>query len=370
MKKIAICINTSWNIYNFRLGLINALRESGYHIIIIAPFDKYTTELQKMGFEYHDIKLKRQSKNPIDDLILTYKYHKIFNKIKPDIILNYTIKPNIYSTIAANMLGISTINNIAGLGSIFVNENMITKIVKILYKYSQKKAQKIFFQNKDDYTLFINKNIVDGNKCDILPGSGINTNEFTSTEKRVKSNNFKFLLISRILWQKGILEYVEASRIIKEKYKNLEFQLVGFIDIENKHSIPKKQIQTWVDEGLIDYLGGTDNVKEHIGESDCIVLPSFYREGTPRILLESASMAKPIITTDNIGCKDVVDDSITGFLCKVKDSNDLALKMEAMINLSENERVEMGKKGRRKMINEFEETIIIKKYLQAIKEIK
>lgn len=369
MKKIAICINTSWNIYNFRVGLINALRENGYQIIIIAPLDKYSTKLQKMGFEYYDIKMNSKSTNPIEDLKLTYNYYTIFKKIKPNIILNYTIKPNIYGTIAANMLKIPTINNIAGLGTLFVNENYVTKIVKILYKYSQDRAQKVFFQNKDDYELFVSKNIVDANKCDILPGSGINTDEFRPINKRVKSKNLKFLLISRMLWEKGIVEYVEASKIIKEKYKNIEFELLGFIDIENKHSIPQKQIQTWVDESLINYLGSSDNIKEQIMQADCIVLPSFYREGTPRTLLEAASMAKPIITTDNIGCRDVVDNGVNGFLCQIKDSNDLALKMEAIINLSENARVVMGEKGRKKMIKEFDEEIVIKKYLLAIEKI-
>lgn len=367
-KKIVISSNTSWSIYNFRLNLARELKNQGYEVFIVAPYDKYTERL-KEEFEYHNIWMNNKGTNPIEDMKTTMEFYKLYKKIQPDIVLNYTIKPNIYGTIACSLLGIKTINNIAGLGTLFIKENFVTKIAKWLYKYSQRKADKIFFQNRDDKELFINEGLVKKNKCDVLPGSGVDAKKFVPLEDENKDNKFRFLLIARMLWDKGIGEYVEAAKIIKSKYKNVEFQLLGPLDVVNPTAITKEQMNIWVDEGLVKYLGVTDDVREFIKKADCIVLPSSYREGTPRTLLESASMAKPIITTDSVGCRDVVDDGVNGFLCKPKNANDLANKMEKMLKLSYEERKTMGEAGRIKMINEFDEKIVINKYLETIKTI-
>lgn len=368
-KKILISINTSWNIINFRLGLLKALQKDGFDIVVLAPKDKYSELFEEQGFQYYEIEMNNKGTNPVEDFKLIISYYKVLKKIKPDLILNYTIKPNIYGTIAASLLNIPTINNIAGLGTLFVKENFVTKIAKYLYKYSQSKAKFIFFQNNEDYDLFIAEKLVDKNKCGILPGSGVDTNKFVPILNEKKDDKLRFLLISRMLWDKGVGQYVEVARELKKKYPNIEFQLLGFLDVSNKSAISKEQMDIWVKEGIVNYLGTSDNVKSEISQSDCIVLPSFYREGTPRTLLESASMAKPIITTNNIGCKDVVDHNINGYLCEIKNSKDLEVQIEKMINLSEEERVNMGKKGREKIINQFDETIVIEKYLKEINKI-
>jgi len=365
-KKIVIVSNTSWSIFNFRFQLAKDLKYFGYDVILIAPHDKYSHRLSS-EFEYHNINMNNKGTNPKEDIKTTIEFYKLYKGIKPDVVLHYTIKPNIYGTIACNILGIKTINNIAGLGTLFVNQNFVTQIAKCLYKYSQKKAGKIFFQNKDDFHMFTDENLVDITKCDILPGSGVDTNKFVPGKYIKKDDTFKFLLIGRMLWDKGIGEYVAASKIIKEKYQNVEFQLLGFLDVINNSAISNIQMQEWIGAGLVNYLGVSDNVSNEIEKADCIVLPSFYREGTPRTLLESASMAKPIITTNNVGCKDVVDDGINGYLCEIKNVKDLVEKMEMIINLSEEERNKMGQAGREKMINEFDEKIVINKYLETIK---
>jgi len=369
MKKIVISINTSWNVINFRLGLLKALQNKGFDITILAPKDKYSDLFKDHNFNYYEIEMNNKGTNPIEDSKLIIRYYNALKNIKPDLMLNYTIKPNIYGTIAADLLKIPTINNIAGLGTLFIKENFITKIAKYLYKYSQAKAEHVFFQNNDDFELFTSQNLVEKSKCGILPGSGVDTNKFIPIKVEKKDTKLRFLLISRMLWDKGIQEYVDAAREIKRKYDNVEFQLLGFLDVSNKTAIGKEQMDIWVNEGIVNYLGTSDNVKNEISKCDCIVLPSFYREGTPRTLLESASMAKPIITTDNIGCRDVVDDNINGFLCKMKDTKNLQEKIEKMIKLSEEERILMGEKGREKIINEFEEKIVINKYINAIEKI-
>ena len=366
-KKIIICLNTSWNIHNFRLNLARSLKKAGYDVVLVAPYDKYS-EILKQEFEYHNIYMNNKGTNPKEDLKTLIEFYKLYKKTKPLVVLNYTIKPNIYGNIACSRLGIKTINNISGLGTVFIKESIVTKIVKGLYKYSLNKSSKVFFQNNEDKELFIENKLVHSTLCDLLPGSGIDTNKFIPIEYKNEDKNLKFLLIARMLWDKGIGEYIDAARIIKQKYSNIEFQLLGSLDAINKTAISKKQMQLWIDEELVIYHGVTDDVKEYIKKADCIVLPS-YREGTPRTLLESASMGKPIITTNVVGCKEVVDDKINGYLCELKNPEDLAHKIEKMLNLSEKERMQMGKAGRKKMIKEFEEKIVIDKYLETIKKI-
>jgi len=363
-KKIVICLNTSWNIYNFRLNLARALKKAGYKVFLVAPYDKYS-DILKQEFEYHNIYMNNKGTNPIEDLKTLIEFYKLYKSIKPDIVLNYTIKPNIYGNIACRILNIKVINNISGLGTVFIKENIITKIVKRLYKYSLKKSSKVFFQNSDDKELFIINRLVEKNQCDLLPGSGIDTNKFIPIAYNKEDETFRFLLIARMLWDKGIGEYVEAAKILKKKYKNIEFQLLGFLDSINKTAINEEQINSWIKDDLIVYLGSTDDVIEFIKKADCVVLPS-YREGTPRTLLESASMAKPLITTNVAGCKEVVTDGINGFLCEVKNPKDLANKMEKMMNLNLDEKIAMGKAGREKMIKEFDESIVIDKYIENI----
>ena len=366
IKKITIVSNTSWSLFNFRLGIARNLKENGYEVVLIAPYDEYSQRLEE-EFEYHDVYMNNKGTNPKEDIKTTMEFYKLYKKIKPDVVLHYTIKPNIYGTIACSLLGIKTVNNIAGLGTLFIKQNFVTKIAKWLYKYSQSKSDKIFFQNSDDYEMFTGEGLVEKAKCDVLPGSGVDTSKFVPIEHIKEDDKFRFLLIARMLWDKGVGEYVEAAKIIKPKYPHVEFQLLGFLDVINKSAISKDQMQEWVDAGYVNYLGISDNVKDEIAKVDCVVLPSFYREGTPRILLESASMAKPIITTDNVGCRDVVDDVINGYLCEVRNAQDLANKMEMMLTIDENDRIIMGQYGRKKMVKEFDETIVINKYLETIK---
>jgi glycosyltransferase involved in cell wall biosynthesis len=352
-KKIAIVVNNSWYAWNMRANLGFAFQKKGYKVVFISPYDKYSENIKKY-FDYKDIYINSKGMNPIEDLKTLCAFYNVYRDIRPDIILHYNIKPNIYGTLAANMLNIPTINNIAGLGTLFIKQNFVTEIAKFLYKFSQKKATKIFFQNQDDFKIFIEEKLIQKEKCDILPGSGVDVEKFLPIEKK-ENVIFRFLLVSRMLWAKGIQEFVEASVIIKNKYKNVEFQLLGHLDVESPTAISKEQMDIWVKNGFVNYLGSSDDVRVEISEADCVVLPSFYREGTPRILLESASMEKPIITTNNVGCKDVVDDGINGFLCNIKDSVDLASKMEKILNLTQSERNFMGKEGRKKMLNFFDD---------------
>ena len=366
-KRIAIVVNNSWSAWNFRANLAFAFKKFGYKVVFISPYDRYSENIKK-HFGFQDISINSKGVNPIEDLKLVYNLYKIYKNLRPDIICHFNIKPNIYGTLAANILKIPSISNIAGLGTLFINQNFITKIAKSLYKFSQKKAIKIFFQNKNDFKMFVDEKLVQKDKCDVLPGSGVDIKKFKPLEKK-GNGEFKFLLISRMLWAKGIKDFIDAAKIIKEKYHDVDFQLLGYLDMKSPTAITKRQMEMWVSDGNVKYLGDSDDVREQIANADCIVLPSYYREGTPRVLLESASMQKPIITTNTVGCRDVVNDGINGYLCEEKNPKDLADKMEKILKLSNEQRDNMGKAGRIKIIKEFDEKIVIRKYVEAVEAI-
>ncbi|MDW8462863.1 MAG: glycosyltransferase family 4 protein [Geminocystis sp.] len=367
--RIAMVSNSSWSLFNFRFNLAQHLKKNKHEVVLIAPRDSYSKILER-EFEYHDICLRPRSTEPIQEIKTLLSFYKLYEEIRPDLTLHFTIKPNIYGGIVCRILGLKYINNISGLGTVFAKEDLVTKLVKLLYKYSLANAEKIFFQNREDYEVFVTGKLVDKNKCEILPGSGVDTNKFTPVKKDKNTGNTKFLLASRLLWEKGVREYVEAARIIKSKHPHVKFYLLGFLGADNPTAIPKKQIDEWVKEGVVEYMGVSDKIWEEIAKVDCVVLPSYYREGIPRVLLEAASMAKPIITTDNVGCREVVDHGINGYLCQIKNPKDLADKMEKIINLSPKERVKMGQAGREKVVREFDESIIIRKYLEAIRQLE
>ncbi|NJQ19138.1 glycosyltransferase family 4 protein [Pantoea sp. LS15] len=366
-KIIAITANTCWYIYNFRKNTIISLIEHGYHVIACAPRDDYTSLLEELGCAYEEVKIDKSGINPLNDIYTVINFYKIFKRNNVVIVLNFTPKNNIYSTIAAKICKVKVINNIAGLGAAFGHSGWLNLIVKTLYKFSQSNADFIFFQNEDDSNIFRRLGI-SGVNTDILPGSGVDLKRFTVTRPRMDGVT-RFALIARMLTDKGILQYVGAAKNLKSKYNNVEFLLVGFIDDKNPRSITTTQMNGWVSEGHVKYLGVSDSIEKILGDVDCVVLPSFYREGVPKSLLEAAAMGKPLITTDNVGCKETLEDGVTGFLCEPRSVESLSDKMELIINMPEHERIAMGTAGRNFIETRFDEQIVINKYLNAIETI-
>jgi glycosyltransferase involved in cell wall biosynthesis len=365
--KVIIALNTAWNLYNFRAGLIRALVAEGYEVLAVAPTDKYAARLSELGCRFVPLEIDNRGTQPGRDLLLLLRFVCLFRKERPDVYFGYTVKPNIYGSLAAHALGIPVINNIAGLGTVFIKDSWLTRLVRWLYRVALSRSRCVFFQNNDDLDLFVKTGLVAPDKVARLPGSGVDLRIFQPIPTiPLNGRPFRFLLVSRMLWDKGVLEYVNAARTMRQVYPDVEFNLLGFLDVQNPTAISSEQMAAWVKEGIICYLGATDDVKPYLAEADCVVLPSYYREGTPRSLLEAAAMGKPIITTDAIGCRDVVDDSVNGFLCQPRNTEDLAEKMEKMILLEPLRRSEMGKMGRQKVEREFDEKIVIERYLSAI----
>ncbi|MEN7548286.1 glycosyltransferase family 4 protein [Rapidithrix thailandica] len=367
--RIGIVINTSWNIYNFRKGLIKRLLEEGHEVVAIAPRDDFSPLLEQMGCEYQAIRVYRKSSNPISDLRLVYDLYKVYTKSSLDIVLHFTIKPNIYGSVAAALAGIPVINNVTGLGTVFLRENYKSYIAKTLYRYSFRLPKVVFFQNQDDRKIFLQQALVSEKITDLLPGSGVDIHHFSPVEQsdnEANQSSFTFLLVARLLYDKGILEYVDAIRKLrKEGRVKAKFQLLG--DIENAAGlgIPLTQVKTWQQEGLLEYLGRVADVRPYIAKADCVVLPS-YREGTPRSLLEAASMGKPLVATDVPGCKEVVYESVNGYLCPAKDAEGLANALEKMWQTPQSTLEEFRKNSRTLAVSQFDQQIVINKYFQAI----
>jgi len=367
--KVLLALNTTWNLVNFRSGLIRAFLEKGWEVVGVAPTDASVVDLEKLGCRHVAINMDGKGTNPAQDVMLQLEYFQLLRRERPDVVLAYTVKPNVYASLAAHLLGIPVINNIAGLGAVFSSQSVLTRLVKVLYRLALSRSSKVFFQNREDLAQFLKEGLVSDKQTGTLPGSGVDVKRFSySPVSRKEERPFRFLLVARMLWDKGIKEFVDAARIIKQAHLSAEFCLLGFLDVENPRAISRVDVDAWVDEGVVQYLGVSNDVRQEMRNADCIVLPSFYREGTPRSLLEAAAIGRPIITTDNIGCRNVVDEGKNGFLCKVRDANDLAEKMRCMIGLTDSERSLMGEVGRKKIELEYDERIVIEHYLQSISD--
>lgn len=367
VMRIALVANTSWYLFNFRSRLISALIAQGLSVTVLAPKDEYVSRLGALRVQHAHLDLDNASTNPIRELVTLARLIALLRRKRPMLILTYTPKVNIYVALTARLLGIPVVANVSGLGSGFISGGLLRSIMLGLYRVALSHPHKVFFQNQDDRTDFIQANLVSSHKTGLLPGSGVDLDRFAPSQKISKSG-FAFLLVARLLWDKGVGEFVEAARQLKSRYMEVEFCLLGFLDVQNPSAVFRTKVEQWESEGVVKYLGSTDDVRPYYMEADCVVLPS-YREGMPRTLLEASAMARPIITTDVPGCRDAVDDGKTGFLCKARDAVDLAKKMESMILLTPEQRAEMGKAGRAKMELEFDERIVIDQYLEVIKEI-
>jgi glycosyltransferase involved in cell wall biosynthesis len=369
-RKVIIALNTAWNLFNFRAGLIRALVAEGYEVVAVAPPDEYASRLSGLGCRFVPLAMDNKGTHPGRDLLLIWRFYRLLRWERPAVFLGYTVKPNIYGSLAAHALGIPVVNNIAGLGAVFISDSWLTRFVRFLYRVALSRSAKVFFQNEADQRLFVEGRLVRQG----VPGSGVDLTRFflgaasDSLAAGGKIGKFRFLLIARMLWDKGVGEYVEAARIVKRRLSGVDFCLLGFLDVQNPAAISREQMDEWTAEGVVEYLGISDDVRLHIAAANCVVLPS-YREGTSRTLLEAAAMGRPIIAADAVGCREVVDDGVNGFLCRPRDAADLARKMERMIALSPEERAEMGLRGREKMEREFDERTVIRKYLEAIADL-
>lgn len=364
MNRIVLTSNTSWNLWNFRRGLINSLITSGNEIYLVSPRDSSVEALKGLGVIHYPIEMNQKGTNPLQDIKLINDYKRIFEEINPAIVLSFTIKPNIYSSIVANKLRIPIINNISGLGTIFIKKSISTIIGYLLYLVSVKHSSWVFFQNTDDAKLFLQLKLTSNLRSSVIAGSGVNTSEFNY--KRTDNPGLTYLFVGRLIGDKGIKELMEAIHSISLTSSNVRFLIVGELGPNNKTAISRKDFEEFLeDHSCVEYLGKQDNMVPIYAKADVMILPS-YREGLSKSLIEACAMSLPVITTDVPGCRDVVQEGFNGFLCEPRSVQSLVNRIEEMIMLTQEQRLTLGKNGRYIAESKYSEELVINSYLKRI----
>lgn len=363
-KKILLSSNSAWNLANFRKPIIEALVAAGYEVIAVAPADGEEHRLTAMGARFEPIRMRGAGTSPVEDFRLLLDYITLLRVERPAMLLGFTAKPNIYGSLAARVTGVPFAATISGLGSAFLKGGLLGAVLLRLYRFALGGARVIFFQNPTDRDLFITRRIARPEQVRLVAGSGIDLARFVPAPID-HDGGFCFLLIARLLLDKGIAEYVEAARIVRRRHPNTRFQLLGGAATDNPSAVPQVELARWAAESMVEQLGVCDDVRPYIAAADCIVLPS-YREGLPRSLLEGAAMARPLIASDVPGCRDVIEDGVNGLLCEVRSAESLAAAMERMLTMSPAERSAMGAAGRRKVESDYDQRLVADAYLTEI----
>lgn len=368
-KTILFLVNHDVVIYNFRLELVERLLADGHEVHISSPYGERIDDLVKLGCKHHEIKIARHGTNPITDGKLILNYIQLIRNIKPDMVFSYTIKPNIYGGIACRLLKVPQVANITGLGTAVENSSLTQKITLALYKFAFKKIQRIFFQNAENRQFFINHNLF----CDrhgLLPGSGVNLERFAPLPYPASDKEIHFVFISRIMREKGIDQYLDAALALSsaatknQSTSKCIFHVCGFCETEYQG-----KLQELADKGIVVYHGMVRDIRKILKEIHCTIHPSFYPEGISNVLLESSACARPIITTNRSGCREVIDDGVNGFVVKQRDSADLIEKIQKFMNLPHEQKKRMGEAGRAKVEREFNRQIVVEAYLKELEKI-
>ncbi|MFT4104652.1 MAG: glycosyltransferase family 4 protein [Lacrimispora sp.] len=358
-KKVLFLVNHDIVIYNFRKELVEYLIDDGHEVYISSPFGGKIDLLIEMGCKYIETNINRHGTNPIQDIKLIMHYKNIIKDIKPEVVLTYTIKPNIYGGIVCRMLNVPYISNITGLGGAIENEGLTKWISLQLYRIGLKKAKCVFFQNQANRKFMID-NYVTTAKERLIPGSGVNINEFSYKEYPKDTQSFKFLFVGRIMRDKGIEELAEAAKVIKKEYANVQFDALGFCETEYE-----ERIQLLQKENIITFHGVKDNIRSYLENCSAIIHPT-YHEGMSNVLLEAAATGRPILASNISGCKEIFDEGVSGFSFEVKDVESLISSISKFMRLSVEEREVMGIEARKKVTKEFDRQIIVNAYLDEI----
>ncbi len=355
--------------YTMREELMRELLNQNFEVHVLTHTNQFKKEVEDSGLKVYNV--GSGNTNPIKILIYICKIFYFMRQIQPDVCLTFSVRPAIWGNIVARILRIPVITNISGIGPLFSSNNIAYRFIRFIYPFALRKTDKVFFQNEEDRKTFISNGFIAKQKTDRIPGSGVDYLKFApvSCINRI-TKNFSFLFIGRLVKDKGILEFIEAAKILKAKNPAINFKVIGPLWQQNlkSNTLTKKIVHQWVSDGIIEYEGEKKDVRKDIAAADCIVLPS-YREGISNVLLEAASMEKACIAANVTGCKEIIEDGKTGLLCQVRDASDLAAKMKQIIALPDGALMEMGKQARQKIIREFDKQIVLSCYLKEIKNI-
>ncbi|WP_189339513.1 glycosyltransferase family 4 protein [Pectobacterium peruviense] len=368
-ETIVLTANTSWYLYNFRRSTIKRLMDLGYRVICVSPVDDYSNRFSLLGAEFRELKIDAKSISFKTEFLTFIALYFLLKEIKPFFVYNFTIKLNVYSGLACRIINLPYANNISGLGTAFMHDGIRYKLARYLYGISNKTAVEIFFQNDDDMQLAISKGFASKHSSTLLPGSGVNVDDFSYQRKTISSGkDLCFLMVARVIADKGVREFIGAACYIKLKYPNCRFILVGDCKSNNKTSFSKETINEWCNQGVVEIVGHQDDIKNWIYTSDIVVLPS-YREGMPRTILEAASCGRPAIVSDVPGCRQAVVNNETGWLCEPHSVQSLATCIEHCLHLSEEDIIKFGHNARRHAENFFSEEIVINKTIKVLSKL-
>ena len=363
MKRVLFLVNRDFVLYNFRIELVSKLLSDGYEVFICLPNGPKVKEMVDMGCKYIPIEIDRRGTNPLNDIQLINSYRKIFKQINPDVVLMYTTKVVIYGGIVAGMMKIPYLLNVSGLGTAVENRSPIQRLMIFLYKSAVKNASCVFFQNHENYDFF-KKHEIKVKTYRIIPGSGVNLEKWYEMPYPKEENGLQFLFIARIIKEKGIEEYLKIAKYYKERNNNYTFHILGPCDGEYEDILKE-----YHKKGIIIYHGMIQDTRAFIANSHCTIHPSYYPEGISNVLLESAACCRPVITTNRPGCRDTVDNNISGYIFEERNTDDLIDKMNMFIHLSWDEKRRMGIAGRKKVEKEFDRNIVISAYMEEIERI-
>lgn len=364
---VVVCANQAWNLVNFRGDLISALVAAGYRVVAAAPPDQaMQARLAELGARFEPLPIDAKGLAPHRDLATFFAIRALIKRLRPDAWLSWTIKPNVYGSLAARGCGIAAIPNVSGLGTAFIRRNLLTQIAKLLYRTGFRGAPVVFFQNTDDRDEFIEGGLITRDQARLLPGSGIDTQRFAPPPGG-RPGRRRFLMLSRVVADKGVREYVAAARQTRAVWPDAQFTLLGEIGAPNRTAIPASEVAGWIDEGIIRHLDPVDDVRPHIAEADFVVLPS-YREGLSRVLVEAGAMGRPAIATDVPGCRDIVTDGVNGFLCRPRDAGSLAGALARAAETDDQTWDALSRAARKRVVSDFSAGRVIDLYLAALRD--
>ena len=369
-KTIVLTSNTAWSLANFRLGLIKHLISQNARVVVVSPVDDYSDTLIEAGAEFIPLPMDSGGINPVLDLWLIGRLWLCYRKINPDLVINYTIKPVIYGALVARILSLPVVSFVPGLGNIFARRTLLTSLVENLYRFTQRHVLALIVLNNRDDNYFIERGLAPVASILSFPGEGVDIDHFSpSGDFDKRQEPFVFLMMARMIKDKGVGVFVEAAKRIKNSHTGVEFWVAGFMDVNNPTAVHAEELSHWVQNGIVRFFTAVRDVRPILEQSNVAVLPSFYPEGLPRSLLEAAAMEKPIITTRTPGCIDTVEESVTGLLCNPRDVGDLEAKMNQVLEMDSSELRLMGQKGRERVIKEFSEDMILGLYDKLLNDI-
>jgi len=371
--KIALFANTEWYLYNFRRSLAIALRDAGHDVVLVSPPGAYGEKLRELGFRWIPAPMDRSSLNPLRELALVIWLKRLFSQEQIDLVHGFTIKCAVYGSLAARLAGIpARVSAVAGMGYVFTSEDTKARVLRPLVRGLMGMAlggagARLILQNPDDVALFEKARLVDPQSVRLIPGSGVDCVRFVPNEGHMRRGNFRVLLAARLLWDKGLGEFVSAARLLKAKGHNIDFLLAGDPDPGNPAAVPESDVRAWVDEGVLQWLGHVDDMPGLFRSVDAVVLPS-YREGLPKGLIEAGACGLPLVTTDVPGCREVVTDGVDGLLVPARDANALAAAI-GRLDESPTLCAKFGIAAREKALVEFDERLVIERTIDVYREL-